>query len=522
MSIAIIAVILAITTIILSISATVIYSKKTISMQKDYNSKIDALTKTIDVKTQKTDSQIQDQLTAYSLSFSTSNLVAPKISSENIKGINAYFTGLLSSPLIKSENITASELSSSRLNSSVINTSSLVSSEITSKLVTSEKLTGNQGEFVNLTGNQGNFTNLTGNQGTFSKISGNISTDEINDAPGGSMLNINKNNQNVVGNEGVAIYNGVTILNGGGLSVGKLGKVPEGQVIIRDKLQIGNNIITSNGASFGGEDLLSSLPALDGNTYIRPGKLTGSVYLNDKGDNTYIGGTGTIYANNSIMFTKTDPVMERNNGSSGDRYGISLSNNAQRMYASSTNKSSVNMSFANDNGTYNDIITVNNNGMTQINGPMSMNNVALSNNLFHLRSFGDSNNILAYADNNPQFGVNKSFKDLHIDGPVLAGCAGGVLGTRCGADGDKGILTWDNQNNVKINGKIDVSGAINSLNTINTPMIVSDNAFIKQNLDIEKNLRVNGKLFTNSIDGTVQLNGSLKLCDASGSNCRTI
>ena len=566
MDLSIIAIIIAVTTIILSISATVVYSRKTISLQNEYNSKIDALNKTIDVNkssTERTNSQIQDKINAYSLSFSTSNLLAPKISSENINsknitssnitssnitGINAYFTGLLSTPLINSENITAAEISSSRLNSSMINTSTLVSSEITtsrlntrdlntsninSKLVTSENfsgnLTGTQGTFSRISASNavfteasatsGNFATLTGNQGTFTKISGNITTDEISDAPGGPMLSINKNNQNVVGNEGVAIYNGAAIISGGGLSVGNSGKVPEGQVRIRDQLTVGTTIIKNNEASFGGPDLLSSLPASDGNTYIRPGKLSGSVYINDQGKDTYLGGTGSLYANNSIMFTNSSPMIQKQfNNSQNDRYGISLSNNAQRIYAGTKNPSSVNVSFANNDGSYNDIINVNNDGTTQVNGPLTMkNNAALSNNLLYLRSYGDSNNILAYANNNASFGVNKSFsnQNIPIDGPVLAGNTGGVLGTRNG--GDKSILTWDaknGQNNVNVNGALTSTGMLKSLNTINTPMLVTENAFVNQNLQIQQDFQIGGRIFTND--------GTLKVCDTSGNNCKSV
>ena len=645
MDLSIIAIIIAVTTIILSISATVVYSKKTISLQNDYNAKIDALNKTIDVNkssTQRTNSQIQDKINAYSLSFSTSNLSAPKISSENItssnitsksiNGINAYFSGLLSTPLINSENITASELRSSRLTSSEINSQIVNSSNINSKLVTSENFSGNltgtrgtfsrisasnavfteasgvSGNFTNLIGNQGtfakltinntvfgeasgnsgtfsnlngingtfsrisasngvfseasgvsgNFTNLTGNQGTFSKItasnavfneasvklgtfsnltgtqgtftniSGNLMTDEINDAPGGPMLSFNKNNQNVVGNEGVAIYNGAAIINGGGLSVGNPSKVPEGQVKIRDQLTIGNNTITTieasfAKASFGGPDLLSSFPASDGNTYIRPGKLSGSVYINDKGTDTYLGGIGSLYANNSIMFTNSSPMIQKQfNNAQNDRYGISLSNNVQRIYAGTKNPSSVNVSFANNTGSYNDIISVSNSGMTQINGPMSINNAALSNNLLYLRSYGDSNNILSYATDNANFGITRSFSNrsmnntnIDIDGPVLTGCAGGILGTRC--RGDKSVLTWNStitSNYVQINGNLTTQGLIKTNNSINTPMLVTENAFINQNLQIQQDVMIGGKILTND--------GTLKVCDSSGNNCKSV
>ena len=570
MDLSIIAIIIAVTTVILSISATVVYAKKTISLQNEYNSKIDALTKTIDVNkssTQRINSQMQDQMNAYSLSFSTSNLLAPKISSENIKslnvtssnitssnitssnitgksinGISAYFTGLLSTPLINSENITSSRLNSSEINSQIIN----------SKLVTSENFSGNltgtkgtfsrisasnaifseasgvSGNFTNLTGNQGKFAKMSisnivsgeisGNSGTFSNLTGNIKTDEISDAPGGPMLSINKNNQNVVGNEGVAIYNGAAIISGGGLSVGNPGKVPEGNVVIRDRLKLGNTTITNNEASFGGPDLWSSIPSVDGNTYIRPGKLAGSVYINDKGKDTYIGGTGNLYANNSIMFTNPSPMIEKNFNSAGDRYGISLSNNAQRIYAGTKNPSSVNLSFTNNDGTYNDIINVNNTGMTTVNNALTMkSNAALSNNLLHLRSYGDKNNILAYANNNDSFGVNKSFSNriMSIEGPVLAGSTGGILGTRFG--GDTSILTWssvDGQNNVNINGSLIATGMLKTLNTINTPMIVTDNARIKNNLLVAGDFQIDGRILTKD--------GTLKVCDTSGANCKSI
>jgi hypothetical protein len=561
MNTAIIAIILAVTTIILSISATVFYAKKTISMQNDYNAKIDAITKSIDSdknSSQRTNSEIQDQLNAYSLSFGTSNLVAPKITSENIttknittsnitsksiNGINAYFTGLLSTPLINSENITVSRLNSStitsqELNARIINTSNINTSNINSKLVTSEifsgNLTGNQitannAVFTEASGNLANFSTLTGNQGTFTNITGNIKTDELNDAPGGTKLNINK-----TGTDVVAIYNGVAIVNSKGLSVGHSNAVPEGEINIRDRLTIGNTIIKNNELSlggtviknkestFGGEALNSLLPGPDGNTFIRPGKLVGSVYINDLGSNTYIGGTGNIYANNSIMFSNQNPMIEKNfNNSTHDRYGISLSNTTQRIYAGTKNPSSVNVSFAKFDGTYDDIITVNNDGNTQINGALTMKkNVSLSNNLLDLSSSGDKKNILAYAVNNSDFGVNKTFGDLNvIDGPVLAGKTGGILGTRDG--GDRRVLTWktvvdrtqatpDPKSTVDINGNLTVDGNINVSNNITA----SNNKIKAKFLEINNNFELNnGKIYTQD--------GTLKVCKGLN-NCKTV
>ncbi len=103
------------------------------------------------------------------------------------------------------------------------------------------------------------------------------------------------NNNADPNSKGIALYNGVAINQGGGLSVGDWNKVPEGQAYIRDGLKIRHNKgdWTSNaslsvwaptntvGAAFGGPDQWSHLPWSDGNMYLRPGKKDGSINFID-------------------------------------------------------------------------------------------------------------------------------------------------------------------------------------------------------------------------------------------------
>lgn len=97
-------------------------------------------------------------------------------------------------------------------------------------------------------------------------------------------------------NPGTAVYQGMSINQGGGLSVGEWKKMPEGQAYVRDSLKLRNNFkgdwtdkaaMTSwttedqAGPSFGGPDLWSHFPWFDGNTYIRPGKSGGNIAIGD-------------------------------------------------------------------------------------------------------------------------------------------------------------------------------------------------------------------------------------------------
>lgn len=108
---------------------------------------------------------------------------------------------------------------------------------------------------------------------------------------------INNLNANNPRHPGTAVYQGMSINQGGGLSVGDWRKVPEGQAYVRNALKVRHNqggwtdnaaISTwtppqSVGASFGGPTHWSHFPWADGNTYIRPGADRGIIKVGDAG-----------------------------------------------------------------------------------------------------------------------------------------------------------------------------------------------------------------------------------------------
>lgn len=132
---------------------------------------------------------------------------------------------------------------------------------------------------------------------------------DIND---NDLFKINSQNANNEKHPGTAVYQGMSINNGGGLSVGELKKMPEGQAYVRDAIKVRHNMDgtdnaaistwtpdeTKIGASFGGPDNWSYFPWTDGNTYIRSGKNNGSIMVGDTGTGKVaIGHNGTTSVN---------------------------------------------------------------------------------------------------------------------------------------------------------------------------------------------------------------------------------
>lgn len=110
---------------------------------------------------------------------------------------------------------------------------------------------------------------------------------------------INPQNANVAANAGTAVFNGLAVTDGGGLSVGKLQKAPEGHALVSKVLKVGHQlggdwldtaVVTAvkapgdaAGASFRGSQLWTHLPWSDDNTYIRAGKDGGVIRIGDQG-----------------------------------------------------------------------------------------------------------------------------------------------------------------------------------------------------------------------------------------------
>ena len=165
-------------------------------------------------------------------------------------------------------------------------------------------------------------------------------------------FNINNNNATNPNSKGTAFYQGVAINQGGGLSVGEFKKMPEGQAYIRNGLKIRHNFgdwtsnsslttwapINTPGASFGGPDQWSHLPWSDGNTYIRPGKINGTITfekannINSIASNIVLKGTNTsVMGENFTTNTKLLNMIGSNLTLSGSNITmkgqVSLTNN---------------------------------------------------------------------------------------------------------------------------------------------------------------------------------------------------
>jgi hypothetical protein len=99
---------------------------------------------------------------------------------------------------------------------------------------------------------------------------------------------------------GTAVYGGMVVNTGGGLSVGDLKKIPEGQINVKNAIKVRHDLTgwvdnaaistwtpkQAIGPSFGGPDNWSHFPYSDGNTYIRSGVANGKVMIGDAGTST--------------------------------------------------------------------------------------------------------------------------------------------------------------------------------------------------------------------------------------------
>jgi hypothetical protein len=208
---------------------------------------------------------------------------------------------------------------------------------------------------------------------------------------------INDQNEKNNTSKGTAMYQGLALNAGGGLSVGEWAKVPEGQVYVRDALKVRTNgekwldtaaISTwtpnSNliGASFGGPEEWSFFPYTDGNTYVRSGNSNGTVFIGDRPSmNVSLGNpTGAININGRLATTNgvdvnksaLAPMIEKNFGQSSDRYGVDASSGKMRTYTASAFPGSVSLSRALANNQFDDVLTVNPDRSTNITGPLML------------------------------------------------------------------------------------------------------------------------------------------------------
>lgn len=162
---------------------------------------------------------------------------------------------------------------------------------------------------------------------------------------------------------GTALYNGLAINDNGGLAVGSWEKVPQGELRIRN----------TDGQS-------SHFNYLNkGENYIR-GKtqMDGDILANGKFQTKY-----------GLQFTTGDPgpMVEKNYGKQDDRYGVGqFAGGAMRVYSASSFKpATLNLSMAKADGTFNDVLTIDNNknvqirGSTNFDGPVQVGNKVKAN-----------------------------------------------------------------------------------------------------------------------------------------------
>ena len=135
------------------------------------------------------------------------------------------------------------------------------------------------------------------------------------------------------------------------------------------------------GAAFGGPDNWSYFPGSNGNTYIRPGRTGGDINI-DNANIVRLAGNrielnGPVFTPTGIEVTNVNPgpLIEKRNSMSdyGDRYGIGQFPNGQtKMYTATNYPGNVSMSLAKKDGNFDDIITVNPDRSTNINGPLKL------------------------------------------------------------------------------------------------------------------------------------------------------
>jgi hypothetical protein len=192
------------------------------------------------------------------------------------------------------------------------------------------------------------------------------------------------------------------------------------------------------GPSFGGPNYWSHFPWFDGNTYIRPGKAGGDINI-DNANVARLSGNrvelnGPVFTPGGINVQNGDPgplVEKRYNWSDyGDRYGVGQFPRGQtKMYTATNYPGNASISLARKDGSFDDIVTVNPDRSTNINGALKMrhnlkdwtDNAAITtwtpNASQAGPSFGGPNNWshFPWFDGNTYIRPGKSSGDINID-----------------------------------------------------------------------------------------------------------
>lgn len=196
----------------------------------------------------------------------------------------------------------------------------------------------------NISGPSSSFYNINNDGNLITNKS--IYVDNINPYSN-NILVINSSNINNSNSQGVQIIQGLSVTNGGGISIGKKQKIPDGMLYVDKSIQINhsnsifndvpistNTVLGNNGAMFGGPNLWSHFPNKDGNTYLRPGKTGGDIYIGDtQTKNVTIGDTNTnLNIGGRIMMSNNNiNILSSNNINISSYSNLNLEGNIKFM-----------------------------------------------------------------------------------------------------------------------------------------------------------------------------------------------
>lgn len=343
------------------------------------------------------------------------------------------------------------------------------------KLIINIPENSNSGFNINTSGGNSllSIDGKTGNVG----ISGNI----YNDGNTFVKQNISASNAKLIGNLdalGISLANNGYINGNGNMTVSN-----------NDKL----NLLTKNGVVVGQKS------GSNGNL-----RVEGDVVINGNTQTQNLNNMGMFLANggitvpNTITISSADPgemIQKQYGNFKGDRYGIGqFLNGTQRMYAASNfDQSSINLSLANNDGSFDDIVNIshkNNNKMLKFGGLGSTMTWKKDNsNNFIIKSDNPSNNILiqnadntgiVLSNNNIGIGTQPQYAPLDIVGNLS------VRGTDIqlnrgdssrGSSGSGRALVKDIGNQLTLNYNNDFDGGvqISSKTNLKGPIYLNDN-----------------------------------------------
>ncbi len=310
---------------------------------------------------------------------------------------------------------------------------------------------------------------------------------------------INVNNATNPKSMGTALYQGVAISQGGGLSVGEWKKVPEGQVYVRDGVKIRHNIggwadnaslsvfapANSIGASFGGPDLWSHFPYSDGNTYIRPGKNNGNINI-EQAANINMGGvninlTGTNYTvnNTNINHKGTNIGFSASNITMTGKTNIVNSDNLTLNGNLNTTGTNYNVNNTNINYRGNSI------GLAASNYNLAASNITIlgKTNIINSDNLTLNGNLTTTGNNYNVNNANINFKGTNI----------GLASSNVTINGKTTNMTGD---------ALTVSG--NNVAVSGSNVILSGNITMKGSISLSNNLCINGMCLTSTDIAKIQ------------------